>query len=231
LNQYALRDLGIAEKNSRKQRLSHFRALPSLFLCVLVSVPIHDPCADSSENNHGTIENNNVYQNPVLGMRLSLPGSWHFINGKVTSPASRSTPQHAPPPKCPSPICGDQITNVAMASGEEPFPNYDIFLLGYKLSPDYMDRTKYPLRDFADLMIMRSLGEKWDPEGKLTVVQFGSKSAYRLIVHNHHTPTAKGLLYVAESNGYIFLLVGTALHEPATLQVAIENMRLGIKAR
>jgi len=43
-------------------------------------------------------------------------------------------------------------------------------------------------------------------------------------VHNKRTTTAKGYLYVADSNGQVFMLLGTAMREPEDLQSSIEKL-------
>lgn len=73
-------------------------------------------------------------------------------------------------------------------------------------------------------MTLGSLGENWVPAGELTAIQLGGRPAYRLIVHHRHKVTAKGFVYVADSNGRVFMLLGTAMAEPEKLQSAIENM-------
>lgn len=77
-------------------------------------------------------------------------------------------------------------------------------------------------------MSLGSLGGKWITEGDLTLIQLDGKPSYRLLVHSRTTTTAKGFLYVGDSNGRVFMLVGTATSDPARLQTAIENMKFGV---
>jgi len=56
-------------------------------------------------------------------------------------------------------------------------------------------------------------------------MELGGKPAYWLAVHNRNTLTAKGCLYVAESNKHVFMLFATAMSEPPKLALAIEAMK------
>jgi hypothetical protein len=75
-------------------------------------------------------------------------------------------------------------------------------------------------------MSLDSLGDAWVPDGELTAIQLDGRPAYRLILHDKKVPTAKGLVYVADSNGRVFMLVGAAVSKSEELRSAIENMRL-----
>jgi hypothetical protein len=80
-------------------------------------------------------------------------------------------------------------------------------------------------------MSLGSLGGNWIPEGELTPIQLGERPAYRLIVHNKNIPTAKGLLYVADSNGQVFMMLGTAMKEAGALQSAMEKLTFADSAQ
>ena len=58
----------------------------------------------------------------------------------------------------------------------------------------------------------------------LEPIQLDGRPAYRLIVHHKRTTTARGFVYVADSNGRVFMLLGTAMSEPEKLQSAMEKM-------
>ena len=73
-------------------------------------------------------------------------------------------------------------------------------------------------------MSLGSTGDNWVLEGNLTRIQLGGRPAYRLIVHNKRTTAAKGYLHVADSNGQVFMLLGTPLREPQDLQSSIEKL-------
>jgi hypothetical protein len=86
---------------------------------------------------------------------------------------------------------------------------------------------------FADAMTTGSLvGSDWIVSGELTGIQLDGKLAYRLLVHKPEPiGEGKGFGYVAESNGYVFLLIGTVpdIHPeyPKELQASLETMQLG----
>lgn len=108
-------------------------------------------------------------------------------------------------------------------------PKPTIFLLGYKLAPEYLDRRRYPLKKFAEAMLTDSVGGSgWTLDGDITPLQIDAKPAYRLFVHQ---PLTKGCGYVAESNGYVFMIIGVAPNIIQSrfeqLQQAIEKMKLG----
>lgn len=173
---------------------------------------------------NGEIEGNK-HTIGLLAMRISLPGNWHFI-GNATHRDSRLHSDNTTP-SCSGALCDEPIIDVALTSEEQSIPTYAIFLDAHKLTPEYMNRQKYPLTKFAEAMLQRGLNGKWKPEGKLRLVRLGTREGYVLVTHNTRNPAAKGLMYVSESNGYIFLLVGTALRDPDRLQTAIETMQLG----
>jgi hypothetical protein len=110
-------------------------------------------------------------------------------------------------------------------------------MIAYKLLPEYLDRRRYPLKRFADAMATNSVGDSgWIGSGELTAIELDKKAAYRLLVHKPQLlGQGIGFGYVAESNGYVFLLVGcvpSLIHDyPKALQSAIESMRLDAVAR
>jgi len=73
-------------------------------------------------------------------------------------------------------------------------------------------------------MSLGRLGDNWIPEGNLTAIRLGGRPAYRLIVYVKTATSRRPFSYVAESNGYAFLLLGNAISEPEKLQSAIEQM-------
>jgi hypothetical protein len=177
----------------------------------------------------GSLVGDNAYRNPALGMTILLPGVWHFSNSfrKTTAePSEKRAPSRA---GCGGPLCGSPEIAVALGSvGTTSI--HAVFLDGYKLSPEYQNRGRHPLRWFAEVMASRSLGSHWVPDGKLSLLRLGGKPAYRLDVHNRTKTSAKGFLYVADSNGYVFLLVATAVSDPETLRTAIEKMTFDASA-
>ena len=176
--------------------------------------------------NKGSIEEGHVYQNPALQMKISLPGLWHiFERTKYSSPESKQKEkedEERSRATCQGPLCGHAPIDVALET-DVPFV-HAIFLTAHQLSPEYQNRQRFPLKRFAEIMSLGSLGEKWLADGELTAIQLDGKPAYRLIIHSKQRATAKGFIYVADSNGLVFMLLGTAMSEPDRLQAALENM-------
>jgi len=181
--------------------------------------------------NRGTIDGQNTYLNPALGLTIRLPGQWYFFDR-----TSHSSPEQKQKEKemeeqaranCTGALCGPGDIDVALRSPAGPMPPvYAIYIGGHKLSAEYQNRERHPLKEFARIMSLGSLGGNWIPEGELTAIQMGGRPGYRLIVHNKNRSSAKGFLYVAESNGQVFMLLGTALGEAEALQSALEKLTL-----
>jgi hypothetical protein len=197
----------------------------SSFLALLGQTP------ESKElpENKGSIAGENTYHNPPLGITISLPGAWHFFDRTMyATPESKQKDKEMADrarSTCQGPLCGHSEIDVALQSPASPPPLHAFFLTAYKLSPEYQNRESYPLKRFAEIMSFGSMGDAWVAEGDLTAIQLGGRPAYRLIVHNKRTVTAKGFLYVADSNGRVFMLLGTAMSKPEELQSAIESLK------
>jgi hypothetical protein len=100
-----------------------------------------------------------------------------------------------------------------------------LFLTGYKLQPEYLNRQRYPLKRFAEAMLQGSLPPAdWLPLGSMSEVQFAGRQAYRLLVHDPSRPLKKGFGFVFESNGYMCLLVGSDVSQAQDLLPAVEGM-------
>jgi hypothetical protein len=139
-----------------------------------------------------------TYKNPELGMSIDLPG------------------------RCDGPLCGYPQIVVSRASTSET--SQKISMIAYQLSGPYLDRKRYPLKWYAEGMTKESLGRStWMPDGDLTSISLGGKSAYPLLVR-HQASSQVGFGYVAESHGYMFLLIGTANSGDENLRSAIERM-------
>ena len=195
-------------------------------LCVSLAFLGQTPEPKELTENKGSIEGENTYVNPALKLKILLPGAWHFFDRTMYS-----TPESKQKDKemiernraiCQGPLCGDAEIDVALQT-VTPFV-HAIFLTAHQLSSEYQNRQRHPLKRFAEVMGLNSLGDGWVPEGELTAIQLGGRPAYRLLVHHKQTVTAKGFLYVADSNGRVFMLLGTAMSQPEKLQTAIENM-------
>lgn len=207
------------------------------FMAVCAAILLCHPIVLYSQNldpkelpaNKGNLVGQNLYYNPALGMSLSLPGAWQFFDR-----TAYSTPEQKQHEKemfekaratCQGALCGPVEIDVSLQSPWGGPPKYAIYLSAHKLASEYQDRSLHPLRKFAEVMSLGSLGNNWIPDGELTSIDLGGRPAYRLIVHNSHTTAAKGFLYVADSNGQVFMLLGVAMSEPATLQSALEGLR------
>ena len=196
------------------------------YLCVSLAFVAQTPDSKDVPERKGSIEGGNTYHNSTLQMKISLPGAWHVFNRTMYStPESKQKEKKMVERRnratCQGPLCGDPEIDVALQT-DTPFV-HAIFLTAYKLSLEYQNRQRHPLKEFAESM-WGSLGDGWVPEGELTAIRLDGRLAYRLIIHSKRTTTAKGFAYVADSNGRIFLLLGTAMSEPEKLQSAIENM-------
>jgi hypothetical protein len=195
--------------------------------CTLALRSQQDP--KEMPQNKGRIEDQNTYRNPALGLTINLPGEWYFFDR-----TSYSSPEQKQKEKeieeraratCTGALCGPAEIDVTLRSPIGPMPPiYTVSIGGHKLSGEYLDRERHPLKEFARIMSLGSLGGNWIPEGGLTALQLGGRPAYRLVVHNAHVTTAKGFLYVADSNGHVFMLLGTAMRDGAQLQSALERL-------
>ena len=199
----------------------------AIFLCLPIA-NAQNPEPKGLPANKGNLVGGNLYNNPALGLSLSLPGTWRFFDR-----TAYSTPEHIQSEKemlekaranCQGALCGPWEIDVALQSAGPP-KKYAIYLDAHKLTPEYQNRDRYPLRNFAETMSLGSLGSYWIPDGELTPIKLGGRPAYRLLIHNNQTSTAKGLFYVADSNGQVFMLLGVAMSEPVLLQSAIEGLQ------
>jgi len=199
-------------------------------LCVSLVFRAQTPEPKELPENKGSIEGENTYHNSTLRMKISLPGAWHFFDRTMYStPESKQKEKEMAERNratCHGPLCGDAEIDVALQT-DTPFV-HAIFLTAYQLSPEYQNRQRHPLKRFAEVLTSEAAQNDWVPESDLIAIQLGGRPAYRLIVHAKRTTTAKGFVYVADSNGRVFILLGTAMSEPDKLQSAIENMKFTI---
>jgi TonB family protein len=198
-------------------------------LCHPIVLHSQNPDPKELPANKGNIVGQNLYNNPTLGLSLSLPGAWQFFDRTAYSTPEQKQHEKEMLEKaratCQGALCGPVDIDVSLQSPSGGPPKYAIYLSAHKLAPDYQDRSLHPLRKFAEVMSFGSLGNNWIPDGELTSINLGGRPAYRLVVHNSQTTAAKGFLYVADSNGQVFMLLGVAMSEPATLQSALEGLR------
>jgi hypothetical protein len=200
----------------------------SAYLFVSLILLGQAPQAQELPENKGSLESENIYHNPTLQMKIPLPGAWRFFDRTMYSrPEAKQKEKEMVERNrqtCRGPLCGPGEIDVALQT-VTPFV-HAIYLTAYPLSSEYQNRQLHPLKKFAEVMTLGSLGENWVPDSELTAIQLGGRPAYRLLLHHKRTVTAKGFLYVADANGRVFMLLGTAMSEPEKLQSAIENMTL-----
>lgn len=198
-----------------------------------LSLPILTHSQDKTmlPEDRGQIVRGNTYENPALSMTITLPIKWHFI-GKATHPGLQPSPK-PPQSNCSGPFCAGLAIDVAMETDSEPgtHAQYAIFLGAYKLSGEYLDRHKYPLKSFAQSMIARNLGNNWVRDGELAHLKLGGKPAYRLDIHSSISSSTRGFGYVSETNGYVYFLLAVARSNPEALQSAVQTMSLTLDAK
>ena len=155
-----------------------YRAFLSVSLAFLAQAP--EP--KEMPNNKGSIEGENVYHNPTLNMTITLPGSWHFFDRTMYLTAEEKQKKKERYEKslstCQGPLCGHGEIDVALQSPASPPGVYTVNISGYKLSSEYQNRERHPLRKFAEVMTLGSLGDTWVPEGDLTTIQLDGRPAY-----------------------------------------------------
>jgi hypothetical protein len=197
--------------------------LPLLLLLAVFAVSTIAQSKGNSSQPAGSIEGDNTYINHVLGLRVSLPGKWHLMaptkyaeSGPNAEPSSDS--------QCRGPLCGKPEIDEALET--DSIPVQTLFLNGYKVQQEYLNRERYPLKRFAEAMMQGSLaGSDWVPVGGMSQVQVAGHEAYRLLVHDPSKPGKKGFGFVFESNGYMCVLVGTDVTPSQNLLPAVEGMR------
>jgi hypothetical protein len=168
----------------------------------------------------GVLVSEHVYKNSALGMTIALPGAWKLLPG--TAKKARS------PSDCRGPLCGNPEIDLTLATTADSLPSYKLFIASYKLSPLYLDRKRYPLNKFAEVMMAGSLSSSGlVPAGSQSAIQLDGRTAYRLLAVRPGKNIATVCGYVSEVNGYVFLAVGSGSSDLQVLQNAIEAMKLG----
>jgi hypothetical protein len=121
-----------------------------------------------SPDSRGAISEGNKYTNPALGVTIRLPGEWRMT--EMTS----ETPND---PSCAGPLCGSPDINAILESQPGSSPNYRLYLSGWKLSQQYLNRNRNPLRWFAGIMLEGSMGSDVVPLEKQTALQLRWKAS------------------------------------------------------
>jgi hypothetical protein len=165
----------------------------------------------------GTISEQNDYTNPALGLTINLPGEWRLLEMTTDTPND---------PSCTGPLCGSPDINVVLESKLGQKEGYRLYLSGWKLSAEYLNRNRYPLDWFASIMLEGSMGRDLVPLEKHKAVRLDGKPAFRLLMVDRGERTPKVIGYVSEARGYVFLLVCATPTKPEIMQSAIEAMKL-----
>ncbi len=186
----------------------------------------------------GSLSGANLYTNPALSMTLQLTGEWQIMDEETRrmaegrddeDEAAKQEREAKRRSECTGPLCGTPEIDVALITQpKEPVAVSSIFMVGFKLTPQYLDRERYPLKSFADIMIPGSLGGTGlEPADSLAAIQLGERPAYRSLVREPGAEMPKEVGYVVESNGYMVLLVGSVANavDLAKLLAAIENVK------
>ena len=183
-----------------------------------------------SETNRGVIQDGHIYTSRVLGMTITLPGSWEFMEVQAYASPEQKAKVEAEKQRmkahCSGPLCGDADVKEAFQYKVDGRPIYAVFVLGFKLSAEYQNRRRHPLFGLAQIMTSATTSHGWVVDENLAPIRLSGQDAYRLLVHNATSPQGKGFIYVTDSKGCVFMLVATAMQRPDELQSAVENMKL-----
>jgi len=195
-----------------------------LLLCASFTLLAYPQDKQLAQDLKGSVVGDNVYVNAALGMKITLPGTWELL-------PPESTPSH-PPSDCDGPLCGNPEINLILQTKPDSSPAYRVYLSGYKLSPQYLNRNRNPLGKFAEVMLAGSMGGSGlVPIGAQSLIQLDGKPAYRLLAGKPGEIVPKIIGYVSEANGYVFMLVLAARNSsPQALQSAIEATKFNTLA-
>jgi hypothetical protein len=204
------------------KRVTMFITLP---ICAFLSLLAYSQGQQSPKDLKGSIVGENVYANPALGMKITLPGSWDLLPPDPTQSHSSSD--------CQGPLCGNPEINLILQTKADSNPAYRVYLSGYRLSPQYLNRDRNPLSKFAEVMLAGSLaGNGLVPIGTQSAIQLDGKPAYRLLVGKPGETVPRMIGYVSEANQYVFMFVIIARNSsPQALQSAIEATKFSSSAR
>ena len=176
---------------------------------------------ESKQKLSGSLVAENVYTNPTLGMKITLPSVWDLLPPD-TAPSST-------PSDCRGPLCGQPEIDLILQTKASSSTAYRVYLAGYRLTPEYQNRGRYPLSKFAESMLAGSLGSSgFVPIGQQSQIQIDGKQAYRLLTGNPGDKAPKAIGYVSGTHEYVFMLVLIARNSSLQpLQSAIEAMKFG----
>ena len=169
-------------------------------------------------------------------MTLQLSGNWQIMDDKMKRVAGMMDDENDAAGQgeakthslCMGPLCETpENIQVGLITQTDQAPSV-IFILGFKLAPEYLDREQHPLKSFADMMLRNSgkTPSQLTADGP-TALQLGGRPAYRLLVRAAGAETSQEAGYIVESNGYLLLMVAVA--SPASdlpkLQAEIEGVQ------
>lgn len=106
----------------------------------------HKPAATDKK---GKFVSENAYSNPALGMNITLPGPWQFFEREAQKELGVTVEESSQDSGCPGPFCKNLEIDVALIS-KEAASRGAIFLTAYKLTTEFQDRRRYPLKRFAE---------------------------------------------------------------------------------
>lgn len=197
------------------------RTFVPFLLCICLIRLGHAQQNDPTSDLQGSLVGGNVYVNAAIGMRITLPGTWELGRAVPT--------QSKPPSDCSGPLCGNPEINLILRTKADSTPAAKVRLAGYKLSAPYLNRSRHPLSEFADIMLEGSMrsGSDLVPIGGRSAIKLEGKSAYRQAAGMQGETVPKIIGYVSEANGYVFMLVLSLRDSnPQAFQSAIEAMKL-----
>jgi hypothetical protein len=195
-------------------------------LCMCLTQLGHAQQNEPTSDLQGSLVGGNVYVNAALGITITLPGTWELGRAVPT--------QSEPPSDCSGPLCGNPEINLILRTKGDSTPAARVRLAGYKLSGPYLNRSRHPLSEFADIMLEGSMrsGSDLVPIGGRSAIKLDGESAYRQAAGMQGETAPKIIGYVSEANGYLFMLVLSVRDSsPQALQSPIEAMKLSSTAR
>src|ERR1035437_8059723 len=118
-------------------------------LCMCLTQLGHAQKNEPTSDLQGSLVGGNVYVNAALGMTITLPGTWELGRAVPT--------QSKPPSDCSGPLCGNPEINLILRTKGDSTPAARVRLAGDKLSGPYLNRSRHPLSEFADIMLGGSM--------------------------------------------------------------------------
>lgn len=191
-------------------------------VCMFLIVPgFSQNHSELKQKVNGSLIAENIYTNPTLGMKITLPSVWD-LSPPDTAPSNT-------PSNCRGPLCGQPEIDLILQTKTSSSTAYRVYLAGYRLTPEYQNRDRYPLSKFAESMLAGSLGSSgFVPIGQQSQIQIDGKPAYRLLTGNPGDKAPRAIGYVSGTHEYVFMLVLIARNASLQpLQSAIEAMKFG----